>query len=452
MLQGLRDKGSEGQVCRGLGVLLQVLGGSFGVPRPHPSKMLPTQPGRLPGEPLRPLGSAPDNSPLGALPEAPRTPRTAWARPANSFLAMPGLQRPKRCLEEPPTYTTTPGARRLCLAGSSRQRCGWPRSWFLRVLEPSRSCCVTRVGAETSTRPLLPAQNPRPGSSGAPPARAAGTPRPLLGPPRAWVAGQSGPSQPVHEAWRGREGVGAGASSPGRVGEHGEPGELRWPHGTARPGSAPAASQHGATPPARPRCAPCGEPGGGPPGDLRRRPVPRHLQRTEPTAPAPPTAPAAPTSERPPPVHAPPSPGCGSGPASSGTSRGGPGLGTGRGGPPYPLLSPALPRPRSRSSRGWPEQVAGAPRGRRVPVKVAGLRGAAPPSRAAAAPSPLGTETPAGSAAGPSHSENPGWIVHTRARGARAPATGLAHARGPGAPRRSTASRGGPARARPCTP
>lgn len=266
MLQGLRDKGSEGQVCRGLGVLLQVLGGSFGVPRPHPSKMLPTQPGRLPGEPLRPLGSAPDNSPLGALPEAPRTPRTAWARPANSFLAMPGLQRPKRCLEEPPAYTTTPGARRLWLAGSSRQRCGWPRSWFLRVLEPSRSCCVTRAGAETSTRPLLPAQNPQPGSSGAPTARAAGTPRPLLGPPRAWVAGQSGPSQPVHEAWRGREGVGAGASSPGRVGEHGEPGELRWPHGTARPGSAPAASQHGATPPARPRCAPCGEPGGGPPG------------------------------------------------------------------------------------------------------------------------------------------------------------------------------------------
>lgn len=141
------------------------------------------------GAPAPPWLSTRQFSPWSLAQGAQNTPRCV----GQASLAMPELQRPKRCLEEPPTYTTTPGARRLWLAGSSQQRCGWPCSWFLRVLEPSRNCCVTWAGAETSTRPLLPAQHPRPGSSRAPTDRAAGTLHPLLGPPRAWVARQSGP-------------------------------------------------------------------------------------------------------------------------------------------------------------------------------------------------------------------------------------------------------------------
>lgn len=404
-----------------------------GVPRPHPGEMLPTQPGRLPGEPLRPLGSAPDTSPLGALPRAPRTLRAVWARPDNSLLALPGLQRPKRRLAEPPTYTTTPGARRLRLAGSSPQRCGWPCSWFLRVLEPSRSCCVTRAGAETSTRPLLSAQRPRPGSSRAPTDGAAGTLHPLLGPPRARVARQSGPSQPVREARWGREGAGVGASSPGRVGEHGEPGELRWPHGTARPGSAPAAPQHGATPPRLAPGAPCGEPGGGPPGD-----------------PAP-SGPAAPPANRARGPSTPDGPGgsylraAPAGPRSpfsrlrlgAGEQRhiqGGPGLGTGRGGP-YPPPSPALPRPRSRSSPGGRSELP-EPRG-----------GAARPGKSRGAPRSRSANSGGGGGAEPARDGDPGR-EQRRSQPLRKPGLDRAHARTRGTrARRGACTRAGPRRA-----
>lgn len=345
MLQGLRDKGSEGQVCRGLGVRLQVLGGSLGVPRPHPGKMLPTQPGRLPGEPLRPLGSAPDNSPLGALPRAPRTLRAAWARPA---LPCRSCRGPKGVWRNPPLTPPHPG----------QEGSGWPGALSSDAGGPARGSCVSwNLPAAAASLGL--GQKLPPGRCSQPNTldRAAaehpqtGLQEPCIpssGHPELGWPGRAGP-KPVHEAWWGREGVGVGASSPGRVREHGEPGELRWPHSTARPGSAPAASQHGATPRLAPG-APCGEPGGGPPGDLA------------------PSGPAAPPANR---AHGPSTPdGPGgsylraapAGPRSpfsrlrlgAGEQRhiqGGPGLGTGRGGP-YPLPSPALPRPRSRSSPG----------------------------------------------------------------------------------------------------
>lgn len=369
--------------------------------------------------------------------------------------------------------SSAPCQRELRMAGSSHQWWRWHCPPFMCAWGQSCSCCVTRARAVTSSRvcsrsniPTRVAEELHAQEPGAPRSSPALPSSGCKGLPRAGRAAAR-PEQPTQPA------AGAGGRGSGCERECTCRGARRGRGTLPVPPSALAPSDPGGT---RPRCAvrprsqpalrraPRWEPRS---GSRRRRRDARRARRRVWRHPGPsgergPAGAPSPCprcrrllppngSERPrerrrvPRLRAPahPSCSCGSFWGRRGTSRGTPAVGAGRRG------APRTSRPASGNQR----KVAGAPAGggaSRQNRRSRGTAGPAPPTRAAAAPSALGTETPAGSAAGSGHSENPGWILHTRARGTRGPAHTTRRSRARPGPRALSAHAGTRVHARGC--